>query len=187
MQCSDFLAGFSDFYDASDGSPERTAAIAHMAECDACTRYNEVVERGIELLRSIPSKELGESFRPRLEHRLFHLADEAALGRGGSASGTTVATAVWMAMLLAAVAWAPSLKKPVPEVELQPIVVSEPPARAGTSSVSATMFFQTNPFAPRRDMSSEEMWSSSLTLLWEYSPLKRKYQDSGLLRRTGLD
>ncbi len=186
MQCSDFLAGFSDFYDASDGSLERAAAVAHMAECDACARYNEVVERGIELLRSIPSKELGENFRPRLEHRLFHLADEEAHGRGGSASGTTVATAVGMAVLLAAVAWAPSIKKSVPEVELQPIVVSAPPARAGTSVVSAPIFFQTNPFAPRWDV-SEEMWSSSLTLLWEYSPLTRKYQDNGLLRRTGLD
>lgn len=186
MQCSDFLTGFSDFYDAADGSPERDAAVAHMAECETCARYNEVVERGIELLRSIPSKELGESFRPRLEHRLFHLDDDEALGRGGSASGTTVATAVGMAMLLAAVAWAPSMKKSVPEVELQPIVVSAPPARVGVSSVSTPLFFQTNPFAPRRDM-SEEIWSSSLTLLWEYSPLTRKYQDSGLLRRTGLD
>lgn len=187
MRCSDFLAGFSEFYDAANGSPERAAAIAHMAECEACARYNEVVERGIELLRNIPRKELGENFRPRLEHRLFHLADEEALGRGGSASGTTVATAVGMAVLLAAVAWAPSIRKSVPEVELQPIVVSAPPARAGTSSVSPPMFFQTNPFAPRRDK-SEDMWSASLTLLWEYSPLTRKYQDSGLLlRRTGLD
>ena len=186
MQCSDFLAGFSDFFDAADGSPERAAAVAHMAECESCARYNEVVERGIELLRSIPGKELGDSFRARLEHRLYHLADEEALGRGGSASGTTVATAVGMAVLMAAVAWAPSITKSVPEVELQPIVVSAPPARAGTSSVSAPMFFQTNPFAPRRDM-SEEMWSASLTLLWEYSPLTRKYQDNGLLRRTGLD
>ncbi len=186
MQCSDFLAGFSDFYDASDGSPKRVAAVAHMAECDACARYNEVVERGIELLRSIPREELGENFRPRLEHRLFHLADEEAFGRGGSASGTTVVTAIGMAMLLAVVAWAPSINKSVPEVELQPIVVSGPPARAGTFSVSTPLFFQTNPFAPRRDV-SEDMWSASLTLLWEYSPLTRKYQDSGLLRRAGLD
>ena len=131
MQCSDFLAGFSDFYDAPDGSPERAAAVAHMAECDACARYNDVVERGVELLRSIPNTEFGESFRPRLEHRLFHIADEEALDRGGSASGTTVATAVGMAMLLAAVAWAPSLRTSVPEVQLPPIVVSEPPSREG--------------------------------------------------------
>ena len=186
MQCSDFLAGFSDFYDAPDGSPERATAVAHMAECDACARYNDVVEQGLELLRSIPSTELGASFRPRLEHRLFHLADQEAFDRGGSASGTPVATAVGMAMLLAAVAWAPSLQRPVPEVELPPIVVSTPPARKGLISVPAPMFFQTNPFAPRRDI-GEAIWSSSYTLLYEYSPLTQKYRDNGLLRRTGLD
>ena len=91
MECSDFLAGFSDFYDAPEGSPKRAAAVAHMAECENCARYSQVVERGIELLRSVPNKELGESFRPRLEHRLFHLADDEALGRVLAKCGTSAA------------------------------------------------------------------------------------------------
>ena len=186
MDCASFLAGFSDFYDAPEGSPERAAAVAHMAECQDCTRYHHVVERGIELLRTVPGKELGESFRPRLEHRLFHLADEGALGRGGSASGTTVATAVGMAMLLGAVAWAPSIQRTVPQVELPPIVVSGPPAQVGSFSVSTPMRFDRNPFAPRQDV-GERIWSGSLTILYEYSPLSQKYGDNGLLRRTGLD
>ncbi|MEE8148659.1 MAG: hypothetical protein V3T24_13705 [Longimicrobiales bacterium] len=185
MDCSDFLAGFTEFYDAPGGSPERTAAIAHMAECDACARYNEVVERGIELLCNIPNLEVGESFRPRLEHRLFHLVDDGAIGRSDSGSATTFATAVGMAMLLAAVAWAPSLKKSVPEVELAPIIVSEPPTRAVPTMISTPPFFEANPFAPR-DM-GDRMWQSSHTLLYEYSPLTEKYRANGLLRRTGLD
>ena len=79
------------------------------------------------LLHAMPRAELAESFRPRLEHRLFHLVDGGAGGRPGRGSATPVVTVLGMAILLTAVAWSPTMGSSVPEVELPAIVVSGPP------------------------------------------------------------
>ena len=187
MNCSDFLGRFSEFYDAPQGAPVRQEAEAHMAVCGKCARYQEVVTRSVALLHVMPRAELAESFRPRLEHRLFHLDDGGSVARSGKGSATPAVTVLGMAILLTAVAWSPIIGSGVPEVDLPAIVVSGPPMpelpfepdALGVTPVSSGLF-------------SGGLWSDAENLLYEYSPMSERYrgqQDRGerLLRKTGLD
>jgi hypothetical protein len=193
MDCSEFLSRFSEFYDAPIGSPEKQEAEAHMASCGKCARYQEVVSRSVALLHAMPKAELAESFRPRLQHRLFHLDDGGAVGQSGKGSATPAMTVLGMAILLTAVAWSPTLGSGVPEVELPAIVVSGPPLfdpliesdAAGSMPVSLDVSDSSGLFPG-------ELWSDAKRLLFEYSPISARNRgrtDSGerVLRRTGLD
>ena len=182
MDCSDFLRGFSEFYDAPPGAPARRAAEAHMEECEKCARYEQVVSRGVKLLHAMPRVELAESFRPRLEHRLFHIDDGDVPGHRGSGSAVPVAAAVGMAILLAVIAWYPSLGRATPEVSLPAIIVSAPPAGEPLFSTDA---FGMPVMAPRAFGSG--LWSDPNTLLYEYSPMSERSRNNSMLRRTGLD
>ena len=127
MDCSEFLSRFSEFYDAPQEAPVRKEAEAHLAACGKCARYQEVVTRSVALLHVMPRPELAESFRPRLQHRLFHLDEGGSAARPGKASAIPAATVLGMAILLTAVAWSPMIGGGVPEVELPAIIVSGPP------------------------------------------------------------
>ena len=158
-----------------------------MAVCGKCARYLEVVSRSVALLHVMPRAELAESFRPRLQHRLFHLDDGGPVARPGRGSATPAVTVLGMAILLTAIAWLPTIGSSVPEVHLPAIVVSGPPMRGpllepdalGVTPVSSRLF-------------SGGLWSDAKTLLYEYSPMSERYrgqQDRGerVLRRAGLD
>ncbi len=186
MDCSEFLSRFSEFYDAPDGAPVRQEAEAHMARCAKCARYQEVVTRSVALLQVMPRAELAESFRPRLEHRLFHLDDGGSVARPGKGSATPAVTVLGMAILLTAIAWSPQIGNGVPEVDLPAIVVSGPPTPQllfepdvpGVTPVSSGLI-------------SGGLWDAE-NLLFEYSPMSERYRvqrDDGerLFRRTGLD
>ena len=123
MECSEFLSRFSDFYDAPPESRLRRRVEAHLERCERCARYERAVASGAALLQTLPRIQLSESFRPTLEHRLFHLEDENALARAAGASAVPVLTVVGMAILLAIVAWSPTLGRSTAEVNLAPIVV----------------------------------------------------------------
>ena len=126
MTCTEFVEGFSEYYDGT--APEATIeeADAHLDVCASCRRYRHVMERGAELLRSLPTPEVTEDFAPRLQHRLYHVDQDTVL-RSQTSSGTTALAIVGMALLLTAVAWSPALRATAPTVELAPIVVSRPP------------------------------------------------------------
>jgi hypothetical protein len=164
-----------------------------MAACGKCARYQEVVSRSVALLHAMPRAELAESFRPRLEHRLFHLDDGGAVGRPGRGSATPAVTVLGMAILLTAIAWSPTIGSGVPEVELPAIVVSGPPMLdplldpdgAGLMPVSSGVPASSGLFPGG-------LWSDAKSLLYEYSPMSERYRgqrDPGerVLRRTGLD
>ncbi len=182
MDCSDFLGRFSEFYDAPPGAPVRRAAEAHMAECEKCARYEQVVSQGVTLLQAMPQVELAESFRPRLQHRLFHIDDGDVGFRATSDSAVPVAAAVGMAILLAFIAWSPSLGRSTPEVMLPAIIVSAPPAGEPLFTTDA---FGMPVTAPRALGSG--LWSNPNTLLYEYSPMSERSRNNSALRRTGLD
>ncbi len=187
MNCSEFLSRFSEFYDAPHGAPVRKEAEDHIAACGKCARYLEVVTRSVALLHSMPRAELAESFRPRLQHRLFHLDDGGSVARPGRGSATPAVTVLGMAILLTAVAWLPKIGGGVPEVDLPAIVVSGPPRPE----------FLFEPDGPRLTPVSSGLfpgglWSDAENLLYEYSPMSernRGRQDGGerVLRKTGLD
>ena len=187
MDCSEFLSRFSEFYDAPTGAPVRQEAEAHMAACVKCARYREVVSRSVALLHLMPRAELAESFRPRLEHRLFHLDDGGSVARPGRGSAIPAVTVLGMAILLTAVAWSPRIGSGVPQVDLPAIIVSGPQR--------PDPFLEAGGLGPRpvsSDLFPGGLWSDPDDLLFEYSVMGERYrgqQESGepVLRKTGLD
>lgn len=134
MKCSDFLARFSEFYDGDPDLPDREAFRDHVENCPDCARYTNVVREGGEELRSLPQAKLRGDFRPRLQHRLYHLDDETRLPVGSTSSATPAAAVALVAVVVAVVAWYPALQPEDPSVDMPVIVVHEPPAEEATSS-----------------------------------------------------
>jgi hypothetical protein len=164
-----------------------------MASCAKCARYHEVVSRSVALLHTMPRPELAESFRPRLQHRLFHLDDGGSVAQTGRSSATPAVTVLGMALLLTTVVWSPTIRSGVPEVVLPEIVVSDPPMPApifdrdaiGPTPVSSGLPSSSGLFPGG-------LWSDAKSLLYEYSPMSERYRgdpDGGerILRKTGLD
>ena len=181
MECSEFLSRFSDFYDAPPESPLRRQVEAHLEQCEKCARYEWTVASGAALLQTLPRIELSESFRPTLEHRLLHLEDENALARAAGASAVPVLTAVGLAIVLAIIAWSPTFRRPTVQVDLAPIVVSNPPLPEPAFPALTGRF---TPKEPALDL-QKGLWSDPTALLYEYSPMHERYRAEGLLRRTG--
>lgn len=182
MTCSDFLQSFSDYYDGTGSESLRRDAEEHLDDCPDCRRYLGTFDRGRKLLRSFPRVEVSDDFRPRLQHRIYHLEDGEALKRGmlGSASGTTAATALGMAVLLVFAAWSPTLFGE-PEVELSPIVVSAP----RTSPVGLRL--RPLDLLPGTEvpLNGRDIWQHPNALLFQHSPLSGRTRSS--LRRTDLE
>lgn len=193
MDCSEFLSRFSEFYDAPDGAPVRQEAEVHMAACGKCARYQEVVSRSVALLHAMPRAELAESFRARLQHRLFHLDEGGAVGGPGRGSATPVVTVLGMAILLTAVAWSPTIAGGVPEVQLPAIVVSGPPIPDPILDPDAGGLMPAFSGVPAfSGLFPGGLWSDATSLLYDYSPMSERYRgqrDAGerMLRKTGLD
>ena len=90
-------------------------------------------------------------------------------------------TAVGVAVVLAIVAWSPTLKRSTVQVDLAPIVVSGPPSPQPAFPVL------TGRFIPRElvlDL-QKGLWSDPNALLYKYSPMRERYRAEGRLRRTG--
>jgi len=189
MNCSRYVADFSIFLDGNAPEDELRDFEAHLAECDACRRYRQVVEQGSEVLRALPWPELTEDFGPRLQHRLYHVDDSVALAHGASA--TPAMTVVGMALLLTAIAWSPTLWPNAPQIALEPIVVDQAPRRTSrTLPVRPAMAmpgaFPQRPREPLRDLEGG-LWDDAQALMYEYSPLSQRYRQRASVRRTGLD
>ncbi len=182
MECRDFLSRFSDFYDAPPESRIRRELGAHVEQCAKCARYERAVASGAALLQTLPRVELSESFRPTLEHRLFHLEDENAFARAAGASAIPVLTAVGLAIVLAIIAWSPTFRRPTVQVDLAPIVVSDPPPPEPAFPALTGRF---TPKEPALDL-QKGLWSDPTALLYEYSPMRERYRTKGSLRQTGF-
>lgn len=182
MDCSDFVARFTDYFDGLSSSEEAEAIRTHSKECSSCRRYQAVFEKGASLLRALPEPELAEDFQPRLTHRLYHVADERVLV-DHSASGATALTVLGVAVLLTAVAWAPLLTEQAPVVELAPIVVDRAPISASTRVTGA----QTNGARAATALAilDRGLWDGAR--LYEYSPLSQRYRREGSMRQVGLE
>jgi anti-sigma factor RsiW len=187
MTCSEFVAHFSEFYDGTAPEDFARRAEDHLATCPTCCRYQEVVERGAKLLRRLPAPDLPEDFRPRLQHRIFHVDDPVVPG-GPTSSVSTIMAVVGMAVLLAAVAWSPALRPRVPVVDLPPIVVSRPPALLRVTPVRAFPFGSGIPAGWAAEIRQwEDLWGDANWLLFEYSPLSQRYRGTPGVQRVGLD
>jgi len=68
MRCSEFLRRYSDFRDETIDDPHgRRRFIVHIS---VCARYDEVINRGVALLRASNEIEPSASFRPSLARQL---------------------------------------------------------------------------------------------------------------------
>ena len=173
MNCSDVVAGFSEYLDGTAQESQSAAIDRHLGECEACVRYRDVLIHGAALLRELPAPELGEDFAPRLRHRLYHVDDERVLG-AHAASGASAVTVLGIAL-------SPTLLQGVPVVELAPIVVDRAPARSPFVPVG------TRPaaFGSKSDSElDEELFEN--TLLYDYSPLSQRYDQRARVRRVSL-
>jgi anti-sigma factor RsiW len=187
MNCTHFLARFSEYYDGLMDPEERERAEEHLRDCASCRRYRRVVERGVERLRSLQPVSVPDDFQARVRDRLRHEEDDRGPAMVGSAaSGTSLGAALAMALLLVAVAWSPSLEDGAPEVRVPAIVVSEPaPSVRPGLSVPASSFFRARSEL-RVDLDAPTLWRDPGSLLHEYSSLHRRYP-GGSASRTGLD
>ena len=183
MNCPDIVACFTDYLDGVSEPSEQVAIEEHMQHCRDCTRYMNVLLNGAELLRSLPELELKDDFKPRLEHRLYHVDDERAIAVHAG-SRTQVMTVLGIALLLTGVAWSPTLFVRPPAVELPAIVVDKPPLRGTVYPLRAM------PIGVRdRDRSEsgsdldESLWVDQL--IYDYSPLSDRYERRQRVRRVG--
>ncbi|HUF75957.1 MAG TPA: zf-HC2 domain-containing protein [Longimicrobiales bacterium] len=172
MNCSEFVARFTDYADGEAPPTDVEAMEEHLGSCESCRRYRSVVEHGAALLRSLPAPELREDFQPRLQHRLYHVQEERSLPE--QVTSRTPAFAVFgIALLLTAVAWSPLLRGSAPVIQLEPIVVDRAPTAPRVRPVST----QRRPLQLRAAPAlNEGLWDDT-RLLYEYSPLSRRYDD----------
>jgi anti-sigma factor RsiW len=178
MNCSDLLVRFTDYLDGTASEEEVVEFERHLDGCASCVRYGAVLERGGELLRSLPEPELREDFRPRLQHRMFHVDDERVLG-AHAASGAPALTVLGIALLLTAVAWSPTVFAGRPAVQLEPIVVDRAPTRSPFRPVSVTPPGTLSSKTPGN--LAEGLWAN--TLLYDYSLLSQRYEKRARARR----
>lgn len=128
MECKEFLEGYSAYLDGVVSREEREAFRQHLERCEACARYDRVVQRGIEIFRNLPRPDPSPDFLPRLRHRLYHIEDGIPFDsarHGGSAALLAVA-----AVGLFALAWLPFATQMPVEVELPAVAVEAPPPEA---------------------------------------------------------
>ena len=73
MRCSEFLHRYSDFRDETIDDPlVRRRFIAHVSLCGRCARYQEVIDRGVSLLRAAHQIEVSPRFYARLAAAVLH-------------------------------------------------------------------------------------------------------------------
>ncbi len=126
FSCADFLRDFSEYRDGRMSPSEVAVVESHLAGCDACARYAEVVEAGVEQLRALPVVDPSHDFLPRLQHRIFHLDDERAGLASRSGSGASTGFVLAAAALITAAAALPLLRSQPALLELPPIAVTAP-------------------------------------------------------------
>jgi anti-sigma factor RsiW len=179
MDCSEFIANFTDYFDGTAPSSQVRAMEGHLSTCDSCRRYRDVFEHGSSLLQSLPPAQLQEDFGPRLQHRLYHVQEERSLSDHVT-SGAPALTVLGIAVLLTAVAWAPLLRGSAPLVELDPIVVDRAPLRLQLTPAGLIRVPRSEP----EERLDPDLWDDAL--LYEYSQLRRRYQGDAQTRQVGL-
>jgi hypothetical protein len=102
--CSEIIALHSDYLDGLLASHEAAQVQWHLSSCAGCARYDRVVRRGVEMVRELPEITPSEDFEARLQHRIYHLQDGAAIGSQRTAG---VAATFAVASMIALLAWSP--------------------------------------------------------------------------------
>ena len=183
MDCTTFVARFTDYLDGAFTPAEERAMEEHLEGCGSCLRYKNVVEHGRSVLLSLPSPELRDDFSSRLEHRLLHVADEQVLPDEVASRAPALAV-LGIAVLLTVVAWSPLLLGGAPVVQLEPIVVDHAPIQMPLRTLPAGLSGGPTSDPDGLPELDRQLWDD--TRLYEYSPLSRRYQGTARTRQVGL-
>jgi hypothetical protein len=181
MDCQEFLLRFSEFLDEGTEAEVSDRIEAHRSSCERCRQYSITLETGRELLRSMPLVEVPADFHSRLNHRIFHLEDGASIAKHSSGSGAAMASVLTMAVLIAISAWAPTVGRGAPSVELPALVVAEPPAPSFTQGPTNPTFPRTLSIFTTTEF-QDGIWGDSHDLLRGYSPILDRRRDQALVR-----
>ncbi len=163
VHCSDFIRKYSDFRDGLLSGAAHEAFTRHARECDRCARYDRVVSGGVAVLRDLPEVEPSSDFLPRLQHRVYHIEDRAALLKSLKSSAPPLAFVGVALVLLGSVAYLTDSGAAPATVELPPVMAAapkkeypvgtlfragpllEPELPAARASATNTVFFQYTP------------------------------------------
>jgi anti-sigma factor RsiW len=181
MDCPQYLAQFSDYFDGRAEVEVSEEMEAHRFACQRCRRYSEVLEAGGKLLRDLPSPEIPPDFQPRLDHRIFHVEDGASIAREAMGTGATTVSVLAVALLVALSAWAPAVTSPERTIELPPVVVAGPPPAAFISTGSHPTFPRNRSFFGNTEF-QDGIWGDPHALLREYSPILERRRTQALVR-----
>jgi hypothetical protein len=107
MTCQEFLDGFSSYLDGELESQEVLHWEQHMEQCATCARYDDVMRRGLTLVRELPEIQPSPDFQLRLNRKLWELEMEGGPDQRGPGLGTAISLAI--AASLALIAWSPLL------------------------------------------------------------------------------
>jgi anti-sigma factor RsiW len=143
MVCQEFIDSYTEYMDGLLDDDDYARVEKHLADCDSCRRYKRVLTRGLSLWRGLPVAVTSPDFRPRLQHRLYHVEEEGKLSdrqRAGKAALAAVALVGLVAM-----AWIPFAARMSYEVELPAVVVQAPPAVVAERQPS---LFDPGPYMP---------------------------------------
>lgn len=135
VNCADFLREYSEYRDGLVDPTRRAVLEAHLSVCASCARYDRVISTGVGQLRSLPPVEPSSDFLPRLQHRIYHIQDEASWWARPDTSGTSVGFVLLLALLIGVAAWIPAIGRPVPVVELPPVAAVAPPQEGEVHSL----------------------------------------------------
>jgi anti-sigma factor RsiW len=105
--CEELLARYGDYIDGQLSPLQAARLQLHLEVCGSCARYDRIMSRGLELVRELPDLTPSHDFEERLQHRLYHADDAAALAAQRPAAGAVAAFAV--AGVIALLAWSPML------------------------------------------------------------------------------
>ena len=143
MVCQEFIDSYTEYVDGLLSDDDHARFEKHLVDCDSCQRYERVLTRGLSLWRGLPVAATSPDFRPRLQHRLYHVEDAGKLSvRQQLGKAALVAVAL---VGLLAVAWMSFATRMSYEVELPAVAVQAPPAVAAERQPS---LFDPGPYMP---------------------------------------
>ena len=179
MTCSDFLICHTAFYDGGLSPEDSGQCREHLEGCPACRRYDEVMIRGINLLKGMPATQPAEDFRARVQHSIYALHEQRRRRRVPK-SGSGAMSIVAMVAIVTTVVLTPVLWESETVVDLPPIVAQTPvisPAPEPLAPTAEALMSQT--------LEELELWTQSNALLYQHTSLYLRYREPSLVR-TGL-
>lgn len=184
MDCSEYLEHASELLDGRVDEAMARKLEAHLSGCPRCRHHRQALEKSLALVHTLSTLEVPQDFGPRLSHRIFHLEDGSSIARESLGSGATTAAVLAMAVLLALVAWTPSMGGDGVTLELPPLVVAGPPSDTFTPRARPPSFSRGISLFSTADF-QEGVWGDPHQLLFEYSSISERRRGQ-YLSRVGL-